>query len=363
MKKLLFMACMACLLLFSVAVAEDVWIEGGTFADPLYSTNGFEITVAYDRDVLEWQAHILKAPVDCSYVPATVSCTADMVRYTNGEYSEHVPVTARVTWICDGAFKDCKDLTSVLLDPGVELIGNEAFAGCPLTEIYVPDSVTEIGASAFAGSVPENVTLPFTGSRRNNTTGNDRFFSWIFAGNDGGPADIPGTVRTVTVTDQGGIRNEAFRDCTGIIEIHLGDAATYIGSGSFQGCTALREITLPAGLESIDWSAFEGCTALESVRYGGSPCMRALIETGSTNEPLSNAAWEYALTKELLLPKDVQEVGPEALAGNAAQVVLIPEGCAAVAADAFDNCPALRYIVNRSETEIEAPDGAVVLQR
>ena len=812
MKKVLFMACMVCLLLFGLAAASAE-IDSWSFPDPLYSTDGFEIDVGYNKQVQEWQAHIVKAPEDCSYVPSTVTCTAEWVCHKiDGEYryDKGVPVTAKVTWICDGAFKDCKGLTRVHLEPGVELISNEAFAGCPLTEIYVPDSVTsigenafkdttpvsvtlpftgfsrdrsggnylfkyifsgfgsedgaipdtirsvtitdetviyagafkdcdkittiqlpdkvtsieysvfegctalkdfklpasleridyatfrgcanafkgaldlsgvnkflgnsafegctgitsvtfdpeletiwkkafkgctdiaevrfasglktieseafsgcplteivvpdsvtfigekafegsrpvnvtlpfigegrgrtssanmrntfkyvfsgafsepgdipetirtvtvtdqtafyheafmncdqlvtisipdatkhfegsafagctaltdfqlpsgleyvnndafrgcasaltgeidlsgvkgsigsyafegctgvtgvifgaelegigerafsgcplteivvpdsvtDIGASAFAGSVPENVTLPFTGSRRNNTSGNARFFSWIFAGYDGWSADIPDTVRTVTVTDQGGICYEAFRDCTGITEIHIGDATTYISTYSFRGCTALEKITLPAGLESIGWSAFEGCTALqelvlpaglesisnntfegctalrelalpaglesigncafngctalqklalpaglrsiswdafvgctalESVRYGGSPCMRALIQIDSSNEPLSAAAWEYALTKELLLPQGVQEIGSEALAGTAAQVVLIPEGCAAVAVDAFDNCPELRYIVSQSELEIDAPDGVTVLKR
>ena len=127
------------------------------------------------------------------------------------------------------------------------------------------------------------------------------------------------------------------------------------------GCTSLTDIQLPAALESIENYAFNGCAALGSVRYGGSPCMRERVNIGGRNEPLTNAAWTYALTKELILPQDVQLLEAEALAGTGAEVVLIPQSCSSVAADAFDNCPGLRYIVNRSAVEINAPDGVTVL--
>ncbi len=58
-----------------------------------------------------------------------------------------VPVTE--IGIC--AFRDCANLTSVILPDSVTTIGVGAFGNCTnLTSIIIPDSVTSIGAMAFA---------------------------------------------------------------------------------------------------------------------------------------------------------------------------------------------------------------------
>ena len=259
-----------------------------------------------------------------------------------------------------GAFKGCTGITGVSFGTELTSISSAAFSGCPLTEIVVPDSVTSIGEKAFEGSKPVHVTLPFTGL---SPTGSTNFCSlkYIFSGLSSEAGDVPETIRSVTITKQTEVKAYAFRNCAQITTIRYPDETTSIRTYAFDGCAALTDFQLPAALKSIDNYAFNGCAALKSVRYGGSPCMRELVSIGGRNEPLTNAAWTYALTKELLLPQNVQLLESEALAGTGAEVVLIPQSCSSVAADAFDNCPGLRYIVNRSAVEINAPDGVTVL--
>ena len=259
-----------------------------------------------------------------------------------------------------GAFKGCTGITGVSFGTELTSISSAAFSGCPLTEIVVPDSVTSIGEKAFEGSKPVHVTLPFTGLSPNGST-DFCSFKYIFSGLSSEAGDVPETIRSVTITKQTEAKAYAFRNCAQITTIRYPDETTSIRTYAFDGCAALTDFQLPAALESIENYAFNGCAALGSVRYGGSPCMRELVSIGDRNESLTNAAWTYALTKELILPQNVQLLESEALAGTGAEVVLIPQSCSSVAADAFDNCPGLRYIVNRSAVEINAPDGVTVL--
>lgn len=57
-----------------------------------------------------------------------------------------------VTSIGDGAFWNCRRLTSITLPDSVTSIGNLAFSRCSgMTSITLPDSLTSIGYGAFNG--------------------------------------------------------------------------------------------------------------------------------------------------------------------------------------------------------------------
>jgi hypothetical protein len=50
-----------------------------------------------------------------------------------------------------GAFKNCNNITTIVL-PNVSAIGQYAFDGCSsLTEVYIPKSVMTVGGYAFRG--------------------------------------------------------------------------------------------------------------------------------------------------------------------------------------------------------------------
>lgn len=59
--------------------------------------------------------------------------------------------------IAGGTFSACYNLREVVLNDGIEIIGKEAFMSTDLTEITIPESVTEIGYSAFGYS--ETLTI------------------------------------------------------------------------------------------------------------------------------------------------------------------------------------------------------------
>jgi len=71
----------------------------------------------------------------------------------NGE-----PVTA----LAPGCFRDCSELTTIVLPDSIVRIGREAFAGCTkLRGLYLPQGTETIGPLAFAGCVNmESVYIP-----------------------------------------------------------------------------------------------------------------------------------------------------------------------------------------------------------
>jgi len=58
----------------------------------------------------------------------------------------------QITAVGNEAFKDCSDITTLLLDDSISKIGDKAFQGCTgLNELTLPAYLTEIGANAFDG--------------------------------------------------------------------------------------------------------------------------------------------------------------------------------------------------------------------
>ena len=95
----------------------------------------------------------------------------EKVRETPWKYQREIifciEIQGGVIGIGEGAFQDCKGLTSVCIPASVKIIGGYAFCGCDnLTSVYIPDSVTFIGDWAFAYcsrlasvSVPANAVI------------------------------------------------------------------------------------------------------------------------------------------------------------------------------------------------------------
>ena len=67
-----------------------------------------------------------------------------------------------------------------------------------------------------------------------------------------------------------GIGDAAFRDCTDITSVVVGDAVATIGSNAFYCCISLTTVSVPRSITRINYAAFYGCSALTRF-YTGVP--------------------------------------------------------------------------------------------
>ena len=122
--------------------------------------------------------------------------------------------------------------------------------GCStLIGITIPNSVTEIGDGAFAGSGLINVTVPSS------------------------------------VTSIG---ENVFYSCHGLVGVTIPNSVTSIGERAFLHCASLTSITIPDSVTSIGSGAFEACTSLTSVTFEGT-----IIETYFSNSAFGSSGPNY----------------------------------------------------------------------
>lgn len=116
-----------------------------------------------------------------------------------------------------------------------------AFSGTDVTEVYIPNSVTEIGDSAFAYCKNlTNITIP------DSVTEIGSAFEYC-------------TSLTSIILPEGleVLGNHAFSYCTNLTSVTLPDSLTTIGCQAFFECPSLTSLTIPNGVTSIDLSAFD----------------------------------------------------------------------------------------------------------
>ena len=242
--------------LFSVSKPEYVPVIFSTKVtnDDLAEAIEDEYGVKYSKD----RKRLLKAP-----------------EYIGGEYR----IREGTICICECAFSDCINLTSVVIPEGVKEIGKSAFRGCTgLTSVVIPEGVTGIGESAFRGCtgltsvvIPEGVKeigeCAFSGC-----TGMANIFvsldnpSYVSINNCCLSRDLRklmfGCRSSIIPEGISMIGESAFYRCTGLTSVVIPEGVKEIGECAFSGCTGLRGVVIPEGVTKIGSGAFEGCTRL-----------------------------------------------------------------------------------------------------
>ena len=181
--------------------------------------------------------------------------------------------------ICDEAFGwskiiGCRSLTDIVIPNSVTNIGDYAFSGCrSLTDIVIPDSVTNIGDCAFWNSrsltdivIPNSVTSIGDNAFEYCESLTDIVIpdsvtsigKWAFEG----CSSLSSVVIPDSVTSIG---NHAFAYCESLTDIVIPDSVTSIGDNAFAYCESLTDIVIPDSVTSIGDNAFRHCSSLSSV--------------------------------------------------------------------------------------------------
>lgn len=155
-----------------------------------------------------------------------------------------------VTEIGASAFASCSELVAVVAN-GVQVIGASAFSACTnLNKIALPQSLTTIGQCAFEYCrALTQIEIP-SGVKDVNA----RVF-----------AECSRLEKVVMSDGVQNIGSQAFANCTALTEVVMSQNLQDIGMSAFEGCTSLTDIVLPDSLQNINGTAFGGCTAIEEI--------------------------------------------------------------------------------------------------
>ncbi len=274
-----------------------------------------------------------------------------------------VEIPANVTEIGAEAFKDCENLSSVILPPTVTTVGEGAFSGCtnmtkpaypstiennpfesgyavvynPETDVITPDgwikgsdsnsiiyapeslegkftvdnSVSEIGANAFAGCEQlKGVTI--AGSETEETDTPVHIGANAFAASG---------VETLDINRNWTIEGEKtpFPELT---EVSIGEKVTEIPANSFNG-SQLTEANIPANVEVIGAGAFN-CETLTAVN----------LSDGISTVEVADGAFGNAFTEVYM----GRPVAGTPFAGSSVENVVIGNAVSDIEKSAFENC-------------------------
>ena len=90
----------------------------------------------------------------------------------------------------------------------------------------------------------------------------------ISGGGGGGEDTLKLIDRTITSIDISGVTDighSAFRGCTSLTSVTIGNSVISIKDYAFHGCTSLSSITIPSSVTTLGAYMFTGCTALTTV--------------------------------------------------------------------------------------------------
>ena len=190
-------------------------------------------------------------------------------RYTGSvkipESITYEDVTYSVTSIGDRAFRNCSDLTSVIIPNSVTEIRSGTFQGCTsLTSITIPDGVMSIGNSSFYGCF--SLELVIIG---NNVTS---------------------------------IGKHAFDNCQSLKSVTIGNSVTSIGERAFQMCEGLKDVYCYAeSIPTTDEHTFDGAALPSATLH----VPASSLETYKATSPWSGFSTIIALTDEEMPVKGI----------------------------------------------------------
>lgn len=257
-KKISLLAFLTCLTINAFAQNYEV--------DGIYYHCNYEIAVVTKGPQSNYYSGDIIIPEFIIYNDFTSRVESiDDEAFKNAKNLTSVVIPESVTSIGERAFSCCDNLTSVVIPNSVSEIGDGAFEYCKnLTSIVIPESTTQIGSSVFTGCT--NLTnLVFNAQNLNSCSALRSLpIQTLVIGEK--VTVIPNSafnsnqkLNSITIPNSvKRIGSRAFVDCTNLTDVIIGDSVRIIGHNAFSGCTNLKNVTLGTNVSFINYRAFSG---------------------------------------------------------------------------------------------------------
>ena len=234
---------------------------------------------------------------------------------------------------------------------GTRIICNSAFAGCSLSNIAIPNSVTYIGNGAFSRcSSLSNIVIPksvicLNGNPFSDWEGMLECLSPTFIYEDDvlfnkDKSEIVSfrnqKIESYIIPDSvTKIGDYAFFRCSSLSDIVIPDSVTDIGECAFSDCSSLSKIVIPDSVTDIGDSAFRGCSSLSKI-----------VIPDSVTAFGKWAFYDCRSLPNIVIPNSVTKIGDSAFSDcSSLSNIVIPNSVTAIGDDAFFGCSSLPNIV------------------
>lgn len=355
--------------------AENLEFLSFGLADNLYSVGhgAFHNTKWYDNQP---QGVICIGNIVYSYkdgdggivnIPDGAAAVSAYAFYNSDVRTINLPLS--VTRIEEYAFAECKELETVNMAGGSSLwqIGEGAFMNCKaLTSIHIPYTVAEIGEYALWGTEALQ-ELAYTGMVSveyllgdvPQTLETVRFIDGSTAITAFACQNLDMVKRVIisaTVTEIGQAAFKGMEQLS-VVNIITGSQLQKIGDYAFEDCQNLTAINLPATAAQIGKGVFAGCVKLEELTVNGSVDFAPLFSDTPSDDCYGLARQDgtyyipYSL-KKLNIAQGSQTIKEGNYQGTQIERVNIPSSVAAVGAYAFEGADKLS-VLNISGSGLE----------
>ena len=152
--------------------------------------------------------------------------------FMNHDELKSVIIPDTVVEIRDNAFLNCFNLTEATMSQNIERIGADVFSS--LCEIELPDTLKELGNSAFASCDFTSIVIP---------TSLEEIGVYSFGYTSLEELVVPGNIKI--------IKEEAFDLCQQLKNVVIEEGVEVIEEHAFSECDVLESVTIPASVTEM----------------------------------------------------------------------------------------------------------------